>query len=273
MYDTILVPTDGSESAQVAGTHAGRIASAFNATVHVLSVVDPQQSPITSVGDISDLADHQRTVLQEQAKDATEQINPEYDITVERHVQMGTPYEVIATAVTEKEIDLVAMGTHGRTGLQRHLLGSVAERTIRTVSVPVLTAHASASHNVGCENILVPTDGSDYADAAVNHATALAEACNSQLHLLYVGDESEGQSIVNNATVQVRDATGQPPTTVIVGGRLHEEIDTYAAETGADLIVMGTHGRTGLQRHLLGSVTERTLRTTDIPVLAIHGSD
>lgn len=270
MYDTILVPTDASDSAQIAGTYATYIAQTVDATVHVLSVVDPQRFSINSVGNISALADRQEQALTEQAQAATERIGTDATLSVERHVRQGTPHEVIETVTAEQDVDLVAMGTHGRTGLQRYLLGSVAERTVRTLDVPVLMTHAASSLDEAFTDVLVPTDGSDYADAAVAHAATLTNACNATLHLLHVGTQRSGRKILTTTADQVADTTGQRPTTTVVDGHPHKAIAAFAADQQMDLIVMGTHGRTGLQRQLLGSVTERTLRTTDVPLLAVH---
>ena len=135
------------------------------------------------------------------------------------------------------------------------------------------------------ETILVPTDGSDQADAAIDHAVSLARAHDATVHLLYVADsnrdsvttlggevvdalEQEGERIIGNATerldpaVDVVDAveTGDPVETIL----------DYAEVVDADLIVMGTHGRRGLDRYLLGSTTERVVRLSSIPVLTIR---
>jgi nucleotide-binding universal stress UspA family protein len=135
------------------------------------------------------------------------------------------------------------------------------------------------------ETILVPTDGSDQADTAIDHAVSLARKNDATIHLLYVADtnrdsvttlggevvdalEQEGERIIQNATerldpaVDVVDAveTGDPVATIL----------DYAEVVDADLIVMGTHGRRGLDRYLLGSTTERVVRLSSIPVLTIR---
>ncbi|ESS03376.1 MAG: universal stress protein UspA related nucleotide-binding protein [uncultured archaeon A07HR67] len=137
------------------------------------------------------------------------------------------------------------------------------------------------------DDILVPTDGSPASDAAIDHAIDLADRYGARLHALYVVDgsaystleagsevvidalESEGEQ----ATERVADAAavaGVETTTTVTSGTAYRAIREYADERAIDMIVMGTHGRKGLDRYLLGSVTERVVRTADVPVLTVR---
>lgn len=271
MYDSIIVATDGSDCARAAGKHALTIAEALGSTVHVLSVVDPSEYTTTSVGDVSDIVEYQRQQLAERAQAAVETIASEAaaGLTVNEHVLGGVPHEVISEFVDHHDVDLVAIGTHGRTGIQRQLLGSVAEKTIRTVPAPVLTIRGNLRPEDGYQDILVPTDGSTYAQTAMQHANALSEAFGADLHALFAGSTSDGDRILS----QVQDSIDNPIQTVVRTETPHRAISEYATENDIDLVSLGTHGRTGLQRHLLGSVTERTIRTSHTPVLAVHLDD
>ena len=136
-------------------------------------------------------------------------------------------------------------------------------------------------------HILVPTDGSPASDAAIEHAIDLAERYDATLHALYVVDgaaystleagaeivvealESEGEE----ATERVADAAesaGVNCETIVTTGTAYRSIRDYVDENDVDMIVMGTHGRKGLDRYLLGSVTERVVRTSDVPVLTVR---
>jgi nucleotide-binding universal stress UspA family protein len=128
-------------------------------------------------------------------------------------------------------------------------------------------------------DVLVATDGSDGSAAAVEHALGVAERTGATLHALYVGEEDDGVAgrVLDRVAERVeaageaataRDETAPSPVTAVRTGTPHEEIVAYAEEAGCDLIVMGTHGRTGVGRYLLGSVTERVVRLADVPVLA-----
>jgi len=137
------------------------------------------------------------------------------------------------------------------------------------------------------EDILVPTDGSPAADSAIEHAVNVAERYDATIHALYVVDdsayatldagsetvvealESEGEEAVGRIATAARNAGIDAVTTVTTGVAYRTILD-HVANDGIDLVAMGTHGRRGLDRYLLGSVTERVVRTSDVPVLAVR---
>ncbi len=135
------------------------------------------------------------------------------------------------------------------------------------------------------DNILVPTDGSDGSRQAFEHALDLAKMYNSTVHALYVVEplhtadmgmeqvidamQSEGERVVGEFAERA-DAKDVTALTEVVVGTPHREILAYTEENPMDLIVMGTHGRTGLHRYLLGSVTEKVVRLSDVPVLTVR---
>jgi nucleotide-binding universal stress UspA family protein len=149
------------------------------------------------------------------------------------------------------------------------------------------------------DRILVPTDGSDVAEAAVDHALDLAEKYDAEVHALYVVDiDSVNFSLGTEQVDRLKqgrfdemgelkdradEATGAVAASAaergvevvehVSGGRPHKVIGDYAEDHGVDLIVMGSHGRAGVRRALLGSVTERTLRSTHVPVLVVDYLD
>ena len=140
------------------------------------------------------------------------------------------------------------------------------------------------------DTILLPTDGSGPSDAARRHAIDLAAAYDATLHAIYViddqalraaridtdvvlaGFEEEGTRLVDDVAAAASEADVACETAVL-HGRPHEQITEYATEHGVDLVVMGTHGRHGVQRFLLGSVTERVVRTSSIPILTVRGEE
>jgi len=144
MYNTILVPTDGSEGATAAAEHAVDLASRYGAALHALYVVDIRMSPISADMDRDEVI---QLLDQSGERPTTQVINraETEDIPTTEAIQLGVPHETIREYIDENNIDLVVMGTHGRTGLDHTLLGSTAERIIRTVDVPVLTIQLDAS--------------------------------------------------------------------------------------------------------------------------------
>ena len=142
MYETILIPTDGSDGVQRAIDHGIDVADRYDATVHALSVIDVAQ--LLELGYTGGRADFEATIepLEGEAKRAVEAVREradQRDVDVVPVVRQGEPYETIVEYLEEADVDLIVMGTHGRRGLQRHILGSVTERMMRTVDVPVLT--------------------------------------------------------------------------------------------------------------------------------------
>ena len=139
MYDTILLPTDGSDGMADAATHAGVLAERFDATVHVLSVIDPRNRFESPTGGLSTAAwEEAERERAEGAVERTVATLPD-GLGVETKLLEGVPKTVILDYVTETEVDMVVMGTHGRSGLDHYLIGSVAEKVVRSSPVPVVT--------------------------------------------------------------------------------------------------------------------------------------
>jgi nucleotide-binding universal stress UspA family protein len=137
MYDDILVPTDGSPAADAAVDHAVTLADRFDATVHALYVVDATAYSAIEAG-----TDIVAEALETEGKDAVSRIAAaadEADISVIESVVSGTAYGSILEYADDHDIDLIVMGTHGRRGIDRYLLGSVTERVVRSANQPVLT--------------------------------------------------------------------------------------------------------------------------------------
>jgi nucleotide-binding universal stress UspA family protein len=146
MYKHVLLPTDGSEGTDAVVENAREIANRFDAEVHVLHVVDQRLSRLAQEyrdlgSDVGQTAtDELGEVGQEAVSAVTSQLSD--DISVTEAVVEGVPHEAILEYAADEDIDLIVMGTHGRTGLSRSLLGSVTERVVRSADVPVLTVRA-----------------------------------------------------------------------------------------------------------------------------------
>jgi nucleotide-binding universal stress UspA family protein len=156
MYDTILLPTDGSAPSDAARRHAIGLASAYDATLHSIYVIDDQALRAARIDTDVVLAgfEEEGTRLVGEVAAAA----AEADVACETAVLHGHPHEQITEYATEHGVDLVVMGTHGRHGVQRFLLGSVTERVVRTSSVPVLTVRGEAT------DIEPPDGGGDEED-------------------------------------------------------------------------------------------------------------
>ncbi|AKU07026.1 universal stress protein [Haloferax gibbonsii] len=133
MFDHILVPTDGSDHAVRAAEYAVDLAATYGAALHVLYVVDVRTGHADAPVDDGD----SRT-RGEAAVGVVADLAADRDVPVETEIRVGLPHETIVDYSEERGIDLVVMGTHGTSGLERYLLGSVAERVVRLSDVPVL---------------------------------------------------------------------------------------------------------------------------------------
>jgi nucleotide-binding universal stress UspA family protein len=286
MYDRLLFPTDGSDGATAALDHVLDIAAANDATVHLLTVADTRHDSVTRIGD--EVIDALEIEGQNIVDDAAERAQ-ERGVVTETAVLQGTPSATIVDYADERGIDLVAMPTHGRQGIERLLVGSVTERVVRRATVPVLTIRPDEERlRYPYRNVLAPTDGSECADAALDEAIEVATGTDAALHILSVVDvtslgvdvraefqvdilEESANEIVEAAT-EAASASGVETVseTVEFGSSIGRAIVGYAEDHDVGLVVVGTHGRTGLNRYLLGSVAEKLIRTAPVPVLTVR---
>jgi len=279
MFETILVPTDGSDCAAQALDHVVDIAGHYDATVHVLTVVDVRDVETAPEGEPFEEA------AAAVVDDAAERIGE--DIETVHTVRTGYPDEEIRAYADQIEAGLIAMGSHGRTGVRRFVLGSIAEKVVRLSDVPVLTVTASDDDRRPYENVLVPTDGSVGATAALDPAASLATAYDATVHALSVVDtralgadvrsdilvdtlEDNAASALDDLAAELGDHGVETITKHVLFGTPYQTIHNYVEDNDIDLVVMGTHGRTGLDRYLLGSVTEKIVRTSPVPVLSVR---
>lgn len=150
MYEKILVPTDGSETAEKAVEHALDLAEQYGAEVHALYVLDTNAMSLSLGGEQLDRIEQgnygEMDEVRERADSATGFVADraaEQGIEVVEHVSAGRPHSMIANYADKNGIDLVVMGSHGRSGVKRALLGSVTERTLRSTSVPILVVDSN----------------------------------------------------------------------------------------------------------------------------------
>ncbi|WP_396613558.1 universal stress protein (plasmid) [Haloferax sp. S1W] len=292
MYDEILVPIDGSTGTEGAVVRALDLARISDATVHVLSVVDTSADP---PGLAARDRDELRQYSEKRGREATQELQQrasDRGLDTVRTVWRGTPHRMILEYVDENAIDLVVMGTHGQSEQKRRRLGSTTERVITFADVPVLAVRLAEDVPIPEEgytmydHVVVPTDGSDAAERAAEHGLTIAERYGADVHVLYVVDtsiygledaprsivgllEEGGRKAVEGVATVARERN-LPVTTNILRGVPETEILAYAEGVGADLVTLGTRGRSAGTDHLLGSTTARIVGRTDVPVLTTN---
>ncbi|WP_254529846.1 universal stress protein [Natrinema gelatinilyticum] len=285
--ESVLIPTDGSDGALAGAKRGIALASQTDANLHVLSVVESR----ISAADFDKL---EHPSLEVKAKEAVEEIaglaaDHDDDLDVTTRVREGTPFQSIREYANRREIDVIAMGTKGSTGLDRVFLGSVTENVLRTARTPVLAVPPNAVEtkidDVPFDRLLLPTDGSDGAAIATEWGIALAVRLESSVHTLYSIDtsplddvperdellealEERGEDVVDAVRERGEEADVSVSGSIVTGSPV-VEITSYATEHDVDMIVMGTHGRTGIGQWFLGSVTENVVRQAEVPVFCV----
>ncbi|PSQ45865.1 hypothetical protein BRD17_00665 [Halobacteriales archaeon SW_7_68_16] len=285
MYDRVLIPTDGSSTAMRGAEYGVRLAAAADATIHAVAVAEPGGfQPLDALFNPSEGSAVRGESDEEEYVRAVAGLADDHGVDVEATVRHGSPAEEIVSRVETTEPDLVAMGTRGRSGIGRKLLGSVAEEVVHAAPTPVLTTGGEDQRALAGESIddiLLPTRGGEEAGPAIDHAIDLATIHDATVHLLYVVDpdtagvdpnevtEAEDDlidEVMGDARERSREA-GLDVETTIRYGTPHEEIDAAAATLDVDLVTIGTATD---RRFSLGGVTERTIRTADHPVLTVQ---
>lgn len=293
----ILVPVDFSRCSGAALDVAVQYADRLGARLHLLHVyVDPLASvPFGRDGvagpptaPIEVIEDARRARQAEVAK--LQARCEQHGVSVKVDEIEGDPKRVIVDQAGQIGADLIVMGTHGRSGVARMLLGSVAERTVRTASCPVLTVPQEGDVAPGpIKRIVCATDLVATSDRAVEVATGLAKDFGASLTLVhvvhaapYLGwdgaaamaaihdnylDELRRRAKESLAEV-AQGIDGVSLDTNVLNGVPHEVLSSLSKE--ADLLVLGTHGRGGLEHMLVGSVAERTVRLAEGAVLTVR---
>lgn len=273
MFADVLVTVDGRESARAAVDHAVSVAATYDATLHVLSVGDDAPEPGVPGEDPGT------------ALDDTEHRYEREGVPVVRAVGSGTPAEAILGYAEEAGVDLVVLGGRRRGRLSRLLRGRVAERVSARAAAPVLVIpEAAAATRPPYRRLLLATDGQAGSRRAERCAFDLAGAYGAELHALYVVDSQFGESgALHNLLDREADSIGRrlraraaregsEVSFAVREGRPAAAVIHYADSHDVDLIVIGTQGRVGIERVLMGSVARHVLDGASVPVLTARAT-
>lgn len=292
----ILVPLDGSDLATVSLPFVRTLAT--HTTALILLRVVPDPTPLTSLGGAGD--GRLDAIIQRATAEATRYLGDAGAVL--RHetehirmiVEVGEPDAIIARVAAEHAVDLIVMGTHGRGAFGRVMVGSVADRVARSAVVPVMLVHPhegdipARTHEVGnLRRLIVPLDGSAFARQALPVAERLARLMEIPIHLVHAID-LQGDWVIGadepdlevllvpmreelgawlRGEVEALGEHGLAATSCLEVGRVADVI-AEEIEPG-DVIVMTSHGASGLRRWLLGSVADRLIRSGLAPVVLV----
>lgn len=293
----ILVTTDFSAQSLPAVRYALALGGKTGAAVTLLNVIETASSlsgmeAVVLARTDAEVAERARTHLealaQREAKGAGK---------VTTVIRTGKPFHEISLAAGERAADMIVIATHGHTGLKRVWLGSTAERVVRHAPCPVLTVptrelpkRPGSASPFRLKKILVPIDFSNLSKDALPYAALLAKQFGAELILLHVvpwfpidqllGAEMISQTMVpaikqaetnlEHMAAEVSKSTDVKTSAAVREGTPHETICKVAKSQSADLIVLTTHGYTGLKHVWLGSTAERVVRHASCPVLAVR---
>lgn len=293
MYRQILVPLDGSKTAENVLPYARFLTANLKIPAQLISVVE---TPVSADAETALYLDSliERAVATSQeylSRVAKTFVGVNVTITVEQ----GNPEEIILARAEADEKILIAMATHGRSGMSRWLLGSIAEKIVRDTKNPVFLVRAKDDAKTDGEatlnSIIVPLDGSKLAESILPTVIDLATAMTLKVVLLqtfslkqiiysykdYIPDFAElerdsksGATRYLERKEQQLKSAGLEVLSVVSEGEAAETIIELAKGSPDSLIAMCTHGRSGVRRWMLGSITEKVVRHAEDPVLTIR---
>ena len=311
MYSCVLVPLDGSALAAQVLPYAEMVARSTGATVLLLRVMNPYPGELVRGGmrtfrESNDAGGELPS--SEEWEDLLSRINSDAEayleemaasirsdgVTVETAVKDGDPADCILEEADRDAGTLIAMTTHGRTGVGRWLLGSVTDKMVRSGKHPMLITRAQEGSAHPVNRVVLTLDGSELSEQAVPHAVAMATALGVGITVLravslnpygeafteyapvhtsqdMAGEmEIEAQEYVAAKVAELQSAGVADVTGSVVTGYPASVVLDEVGEAGDKLVTMATHGRAGVARLLLGSVTDRVVRHSAGPVFVVR---
>jgi len=290
MFKRILVPLDGSALSERVLPIVGQLAGSFGSSIDLVYVIPtpadeiPEEITAQAAKDGDDYL-----------KEMADSLSADVDQSkIGYSVQVGHPATKIIEQSESQKDTLILMSTHGYTGLQRLLLGSVAGKVAQAAPTPVLLIPAEAKSPEGnlveFKRVIVPLDGSKVAECVLPYVVSLCKALDMELIVLrsyhpnfpgssvrmhdvsqIVHDSAE--NYVKEKVKQLKSEGLKKVSHKVVRGLAAQQINDFALETPNSLTAMCTHGRHGIGRWMLGSVTNNVIHSSERPVLVIRGTD
>ena len=303
MYKRMLVPLDGSELAEVVFAYAKALAGRLNLNMTLFHVCVPEERELVS----KHRAYIERAVetMSQQPEEVQKRTGGEKAVEVRGEVAVGHAAEEILRYADENDIDLILLATHGRSGVRRWAMGSVADKVLRASKVPVWLVRAAIPEEVVYDKwpsrtLLVPLDGSELAESVLPHAEALAKQRGAELvevvlirvcespfitvdypeatmrltwdeHVEHIKSafKTMCEQYLQRIAKRLSDA-GLKVRSEVLLGEPADEIIRYATKHPFNLIAMSTHGHSGLTRWAYGSVADKVLHGVTSPVFLVR---
>ena len=301
MFKHIVVPLDGSTLSETALAYVVPLAKRMDAKIVLLHATADPYADMFDSDALRESAEQARQATHDYLRGVAERIRSN-GIRCETRTDHGAPAAVILDYAAEQQPDLIAMSTHGRSGLRRLVVGSVTTTILPRAQTPLLVMHPGEDeqprdYENSLESLIVPLDMSERSEAVLPHATALAHALDLSATLLtcipspsqlYIGSAPEMSLYPADLAQQAQESAaeyleqtseavskqyGAQVNAQALQGSPAAKIVEYAETQPNSLIIMCTQGRTGLGRMVLGSITDAVIRAGAIPVLVIPSHD
>jgi len=304
---TILIPLDGSVLAEKALPHARLLATALDADIMLLRALTNHEQARLLAEETVDLWDDTLPPRAEMNQQIWQMLREEAEaylatqaqrfraegLQVETRVLVGEPASALVEQIEAIKPTLVVMASHGYSGMQRWTLGSVTDRVVSASCAPVMIVRSTTPATPPTiRRILMPLDGSKLGAQALPLARMLAQQAHAELLLLRVVDvpmlvdaymatqymalselnRAEALRQLDETAAQLRDE-GVNVASQVASGNVAEAIVAAAESQGADMIVMATHGYTGLRRWALGSVANKVLHASTTPLILVRSKE
>jgi len=299
MYQRILVPLDGSELAEVALPYAEELAGKLGSEIILIHAAE---SP--GKGQDEALQSYLKRMVNATAQNAMKHVSKlgAHEVKVRSQILVGDAAEALIDFAEKEAVELIVMATHGRTGIRRWALGSVATKMVTASNRPMVLIRAKGTRpdvreQGAVRKTLVPLDGSQTGEAIIPYVRELASKLKGEVVLfqtiqplynvvvtvegaIYVPyTPEEMKSMVTTAEGYLQKVSGSlsrqgvEATSKVTIGSAADEIIRFADETHADLVAMSTHGRSGIDRWAFGSVADKVLHAGNTPILLVRAEE
>lgn len=276
--ERILCPLEMDDISNALLSTASFMAKRFNASLyllHIVEKVDVSMAKILGYEDkIKDFMEEEGRKKESYMMEKVRELEKD-GLKVEARIRYGKPYKEILEASEELNCDLIVMGTQKEEGIETYFIGSNTWRVIERKRFPVLTVRKPFDKPP--ENILVPLDLSEFSFRAIDYTREFGGRFNSKLfflHVLVILESMAKWEAVDRIEDEVRKKIGkevEDGSSIIVSKSpdAASGILKTAEDISADLIIMTTHGRGGVEKALFGSVTEKVIRNSEVPVISL----
>ncbi len=293
---SIMCATDFSDISKHAVAYGIALANEFSAKLFLCHVIDLPSAPVSIYGETYLEPIDQQPRITEYVHEQLKRLIRDQPVEWEPLITIGHIADEISRMAEEKDVDLVVSATHGRSGLKRFLLGSVAERLMRTLPCRLLTVHSPEhdfitpeSKEIRLQRILVGCDFSPDSSLAFQHGLSFAQEFQSELHLVHVVAHDSSKNLTNKRIDDRQDLSEElngkltgmipeealnwcTPKTSILNGEPYVELTRYAELHDIDMIVLGVRGLSLAETLFLGSTTDRIVRKAPCPVLCVRSA-